>query len=89
MRTFGGGGRCHQVENVANHLRLRNAALLPPPHAEEGWGGGKMCEPSKARLTFFLMAAFLAVISAKAGIQLQTYLLPPIGVSMAESIAAL
>jgi methylmalonyl-CoA mutase len=35
------GEKGQQIENVANYQRLRNAALLPSPHAGEGWGGGE------------------------------------------------
>ncbi len=35
------GEKGQQIDNVANYQRLRNAALLPPPHAGEGWGGGE------------------------------------------------
>ena len=35
------GEKGQQIDNVANYQRLRNAGLLPPPHAGEGWGGGE------------------------------------------------
>jgi methylmalonyl-CoA mutase len=35
------GEKGQQIENVGNYQRLRNAAVLPPPHAGEGWGGGE------------------------------------------------
>ncbi len=90
MRTIGGEETCHQVESVANHQRLRNAALLHPcMRGRVGVGLHDVRTERRVADSFRSWPLSVAVMPAEAGIQLQAYPLPSIGVFVAESIAEL